>query len=159
MTSPILWFDEKHKQAAAHVVLLTPDGRFILQVRDDIPGIDNPGQITPFGGAAEPGETPIACALRELAEETGIRPEATALRYLDSVTKIDFRGHATACVFYLLSGVDPATLAVTEGQAIVMSADEVGRDPRPTPFTQQLAALIRQTVSVPSGEPEQNSLA
>jgi len=149
--APILWFDEKHKQAAAHVVLRTADGRFILQIRDDIQGIDNPGQITPFGGAAERHETPVQCALRELGEETGLRPEPMTLRYLDAVSKIDFRGKYTACVFYLLTDVDPAALVVTEGQAIVMTSDEVAADPRPTPFTRQLAALVAELISVPFG--------
>jgi 8-oxo-dGTP diphosphatase len=140
--TPTIWFDEAHTHAAAGVVLLASDGRLILQLRDDIPTIDNPGGITPFGGAAEPGETPPQCAVRELEEETGLRVEPGALQYLDEVSKLDFRGNNTACVFYLLCDVDPASLAVTEGTAIVLTPNEVAVDSRATPFCRRLAGLI-----------------
>lgn len=142
---PTLWFDATHAHAAAGVMLLTPDGRLILQLRDDIPTIDNPGGITPFGGAAEPGETPPQCAARELEEETGLRVDPAALQYLAEVSKLDFRGNNTACVFYLLRDVDPASLAVTEGTAIILTPNEVAVDSRTTPFCRRLAALIAGT--------------
>ena len=139
---PTLWFDATHTHAAAGVMMLTRDGRLILQLRDDIPGIDNPGRITPFGGAAEYGETPVECALRELAEETGLSVDPASMRYLAEMSKVDFRGNNTACVFYLLCNVDPASLTVTEGTAIVRSLEEIEADPRATPFCRKLAALI-----------------
>ena len=143
MTASTIWFDAAHTHAAAGVFLLTPDGRIILQLRDDIPGIDNPGKITSFGGAAEPGETPVECALRELSEETGVKVEPDALRYLDAVSKLDFRGNPTACIFFTLAGIEPASLAVTEGAAIVLSPEEVARHPRTTPACKRLVAMIR----------------
>ena len=142
--TPSLWFDARHTHAAAGVVLLTPEGKAILQLRDDIPGIDNPGGITPFGGAAERNETPVQCALREVEEETGLRLDPAALRFLGETSKLDRAGNRTACVFFLLEGVDPATLRVTEGTAIVLSPEEVAADPRPTPFCRQLMARIRR---------------
>lgn len=138
--TPTLWRDAQHEQAAAGVVLLAVDGRAILQLRDDIPTIDNPGRITPFAGLAEPGETPVACALRELEEETGLRVPPEALQLLGELSGRDRRGISTANVFYLLIGVDPATLNVTEGRPIMMALDEVATDPRPTPFCKALAA-------------------
>jgi 8-oxo-dGTP pyrophosphatase MutT (NUDIX family) len=132
------WFDAEHVQAAAGVVMTTPDGRFILQLRDDIPNIDNPGRITPFAGGAEPGETPTDCALRELEEETGVKADAAALRFLAGASKLDFRGRKTAVVMYLLTNIDPALLRVTEGRPIILSPDEVAADPRPTPFCKQV---------------------
>src|ERR1700750_3098800 len=85
--TPTLWFDATHTHAAASVMMLTRDGRLILQLRDDIPNIDNPGMITSFGGSAEIGETPIACALRELAEQTGLGADPTALCLLGAISK------------------------------------------------------------------------
>jgi 8-oxo-dGTP pyrophosphatase MutT (NUDIX family) len=138
----MLWFDAEHSHAAAGVFLLTPDGRVVLQLRDDIPGIDNPGRITTFGGAARPGESPIACARRELAEETGLRPAGEKLLYLDAVSRTDFRGHRIACVFYTLRGVEPATLAVTEGAAIVLTRRQIETDPRLTVTCRAMAARM-----------------
>ena len=45
------------------------DGRWLLQLRDDIEGILYPGQWALFGGHLDPGETPEAALRRELEEE------------------------------------------------------------------------------------------
>ena len=142
MTSDPLWFNSEHAHAAASVVMVTRDGRLILQLRDNIPDIDNPGMITSFGGAAEDGETPIECALRELAEETGLAADPAELHLLSSTSKLDFRGNTIACVFYVLRGVDPASLTITEGTAIVLSLAEIATDPRVTPLCRKMVGLI-----------------
>ena len=142
MSEGDLWFDGYHTHAAAAVFLLTKDRRLILQLRDDKPGIHYPGMITSFGGGAEPGETPTDCALRELAEETGIKARAEDLQRLGAVSKVDFQGHATASVFFLLTGVDPARLVVTEGTMILLSFAEAATDPRLTENCRTMAARI-----------------
>ena len=55
----------------AHAVLIV-DGAYVLQLRDDIPGIPARGMWSLFGGALENGETPEAGLRREIAEELGI---------------------------------------------------------------------------------------
>ena len=49
-------------------------GRFLLQHRDDKPGIANPGMWGSFGGEVEPYETPDDGFLRELREELDWTP-------------------------------------------------------------------------------------
>lgn len=55
----------------AKLVLTCGDQLLVLR-RDDIPTIPWPGCWDLPGGGAEPGETPVECALRELREETGL---------------------------------------------------------------------------------------
>lgn len=50
------------------------DYRFLMQLRDDIPGIVYPGCWGFFGGHLEPGETPEIAIARELAEEIEYSP-------------------------------------------------------------------------------------
>lgn len=57
---------------AVAAILLDARGRYLLQRRDDIPGIWFPGHWGFFGGAIEPGETPLEAVARELVEEIGI---------------------------------------------------------------------------------------
>ncbi|MBU6230492.1 MAG: NUDIX hydrolase [Cyanobacteria bacterium REEB459] len=61
-------------KAEVAVAILYQDDRFLLQLRDDIPGIAYPGQWGFFGGHLEPGETPLLALGRELHEEIGYQP-------------------------------------------------------------------------------------
>jgi 8-oxo-dGTP diphosphatase len=59
-------------------------GRFLLQLRDDKPGIAHPGLWGSFGGRVEPHETdehetPEEGFVREIEEELGWRPDGYAL--------------------------------------------------------------------------------
>lgn len=62
--------------AFAGALILDQAGRYLLQLRDDKPGILHPGAWGMFGGHIEPGETPEAAVLRELEEEIGLVPSA-----------------------------------------------------------------------------------
>lgn len=57
---------------AAVALIVLDDGRYLLQLRDQKPGIFYPGHWGLFGGALDPGEAPEAALLRELAEELGL---------------------------------------------------------------------------------------
>ncbi len=62
------------------VRVIVTDGSHVLMLRDSDPGV--PGLhwwITP-GGGVDPGEQPLQTAVRELAEETGLRARPDALR-------------------------------------------------------------------------------
>lgn len=58
-------------------------GRYLMQLRDDIPRIAYPGHWCLFGGAVEPGEDDLAGMRRELIEELGFDP-------VDLTRAIDF---------------------------------------------------------------------
>ena len=48
-------------------------GRYLLQLRDDKPGISAPGVWALFGGQVEPSETAERAVRREVEEELGLR--------------------------------------------------------------------------------------
>jgi 8-oxo-dGTP pyrophosphatase MutT (NUDIX family) len=54
---------------SAAAILVDADGRYLLQLRDDVPHIWYPGHWGAFGGSVEAGEDALAALRRELAEE------------------------------------------------------------------------------------------
>ena len=60
--------------AGVQVILQVPDGRVLLQLRDDLPHIPFPNTWCIPGGMREPGESAVDCAVRELEEELGLVP-------------------------------------------------------------------------------------
>jgi 8-oxo-dGTP pyrophosphatase MutT (NUDIX family) len=69
-TSPINATANKPPILVAMAILFQ-EGKFLMQLRDDIPGILYPGYWGFFGGHLEPGETPKAGVIREVKEEIG----------------------------------------------------------------------------------------
>lgn len=67
----------RHVYAGAFLVVGTDPPKLVGQLRDDLPSIDNPGRIGPFGGSALASEDPRQAVCRELGEETNLdlRPE------------------------------------------------------------------------------------
>jgi 8-oxo-dGTP pyrophosphatase MutT (NUDIX family) len=56
------------------IAILHQQGRFLLQLRDNIPGIFYPGYWALFGGHIEPEESSDVAIQRELLEEIGYAP-------------------------------------------------------------------------------------
>jgi 8-oxo-dGTP pyrophosphatase MutT (NUDIX family) len=54
---------------AVAAIIVVEDGRYLMQLRDDIPTIFYPGHWGCFGGGVSPGEDPRSALLRELQEE------------------------------------------------------------------------------------------
>lgn len=59
------------KQTEVAIAILYRDGHFLMQLRDNIPGIVYPGCWGFFGGHLESNETPAIAVQRELKEEIG----------------------------------------------------------------------------------------
>lgn len=76
-----------HPRDAVAAILLLPDGRYVLQRRDDKRGIFFPGHWSLFGGALEPGESDEAALRRELVEELAFDARDRPLAYF---TRFDF---------------------------------------------------------------------
>ena len=67
----------KHQPVSVAVAILYQDKKFLMQLRENIPGILYPGYWGFFGGHMEHGETPCATLKRELLEEINYELPAT----------------------------------------------------------------------------------
>ncbi|MFE2283867.1 NUDIX domain-containing protein [Streptomyces sp. NPDC059443] len=100
---------------SAEVIVTTPDGKVLLQLRDDIPGICWPGYWHTLGGAREEGETPYETARRELLEEAGIDVEGLLPLDVVPYEADDTEAHRW---FHAIVDVDPDQLVCGEGQEV-----------------------------------------
>jgi 8-oxo-dGTP pyrophosphatase MutT (NUDIX family) len=69
---------------AVAALIVLDDGRYLMQLRDQKPGIFYPGHWGLFGGALDPGESVEAALTRELEEELGL--EGASGRYVTDLT-------------------------------------------------------------------------
>jgi 8-oxo-dGTP pyrophosphatase MutT (NUDIX family) len=126
---------------AASVVLVNLQGKLIFQKRDNKPGIRNPGMITAWGGACKPRETPLQAAVREMCEETNMRPSETDFELLGTYVR-DYAINRRQVVnhVFLLRGVDEVKLHVYEGQGYVVV------DPTKAPSNPLYSTLTKELI-------------
>lgn len=101
------------------LAMLHRDDRWLMQLRDDIPGIIAPGCWGLFGGHLDSGETPEQALRRELLEEISWQP-ATA-----ELVMVHHLHRRTAHVFRAELAVPLEQLRLREGldMALVGPAD------------------------------------
>ncbi|WP_043676220.1 NUDIX hydrolase [Clavibacter michiganensis] len=100
------------------VVLVDGAGRILLQLRDDIPTIPFPGMWAIPGGMLEPGETPLACIVREVEEELGARIPPAEVAHLLTRT----RSYGIEHTFTARLDVAAEDIRLTEGQRVAWFA-------------------------------------
>jgi len=110
----------------------------------------NRGLWSPPGGKLEPGETPLAGALRELAEETGLSVERAELRAV--VTEWDPARDETWVMFAFLARIAPSAGELVgdgrEGRAEWVPLADVPRLALPPADPQILAAILDPNPSI-----------
>src|SRR5579863_1850226 len=105
----------------ACAVLIDTQGRFLLQQRDDIPGILFPGRVGLFGGHREHGESYLRCIVREVQEELTYYVAPGSFRHLTSYDGIANSDGATARgEIFLAEQVPVDELIVTEGSLLIV---------------------------------------
>ena len=65
----------RFNHAVAALLTVQETGHYLMQLRDDKPGIFYPDHWGCFGGAVEPGEEPLEALLRELDEELALKAD------------------------------------------------------------------------------------
>ena len=122
---------------AAVALITVGAGNYLMQLRDQKPGIFYPGYWGLFGGAVDPGESPDRALRRELEEELGLQVDT--MRYFTEFT-FDFSfsglGHIARKVFEVpLENSVIEQLVLREGAAMqIFAAREILADPRIVPF-------------------------
>jgi 8-oxo-dGTP diphosphatase len=75
---------DKSVQTHFALAVLLVHGRYVMQLRDNKPGIAAPGVWALFGGRVEYGEEPKAALIREVQEELGLNlPDCSFLGSLE----------------------------------------------------------------------------
>ncbi len=75
MNSSFLSTEQMTEQISVAVAIIYQEDKYLMQLRDDIPGIFYPGVWGLFGGHLDPGEEPEVGLKRELVEEISYHPE------------------------------------------------------------------------------------
>jgi 8-oxo-dGTP diphosphatase len=100
------------------LAMLHRDGRWLMQLRDEIPNIVAPGCWGLFGGHLDPGETPEQALRRELLEEISWQPPAVELVMVHHIHR------RTAHVFQAELSVPLEQLQLLEGQDLGLISPE-----------------------------------
>ena len=115
------------RREVAAALIIDTRGRFLLQQRDNIPGIFFPGKIGLFGGHREGDETFLECAVREVHEEISYFVSPERFEHLAS-----FRGPDPDIAdgtlwreLYVIKGVPVEPLRVTEGALFIAEMKDV----------------------------------
>jgi len=124
------------KDAVAALIVLD-DGRYLMQQRDDIPGIFYPGYWGLFGGAIEPGESAVEALAREVHEELAFHVEGQ--RYFTKIVfDFDFAGIGVLDRLFFEVDMPVSALAhleLGEGRAFdTFTPDQILAEPRVVPY-------------------------
>ncbi|WP_405812927.1 MULTISPECIES: NUDIX domain-containing protein [unclassified Streptomyces] len=113
-------------------------GRYLLHLRDDLPGIWEPGAWSLLGGGREPGDTSLEDTVRrELREEAGLEPGVVEPFAVELATGTDGLTVPVQVFTAQWSG-DPARLPLTEGVMLTWFHPNVMERLRLSPSTLDL---------------------
>ena len=98
------------------LVMAQQQGAWLVQLKDDIAGIIDPGCWVPFGGHLDPGETPEQALRRELLEEINWQVGPLRFWFTD-------RNRKRIAHFFLADlDVPLSALELLEGQDLVLAS-------------------------------------
>jgi 8-oxo-dGTP pyrophosphatase MutT (NUDIX family) len=127
----------------AAALLVTPDGRYLMQLRDDKPTILLPGHWALFGGTVDAGETAATAMRRELIEELEFAAaEITA--FSEMTVELPFAPpRFDRMSFFAVPITERAEQAMVQHEGAgrrLFVPEELAREPRVAPW--DLAAVL-----------------
>jgi|SRR5687768_906964 8-oxo-dGTP pyrophosphatase MutT (NUDIX family) len=111
----------------AAALLIDVNGNLLLQRRDNIPDIIQPGKVGLFGGHREGEETFLECVVREIAEEISQHIPAERFQHLFSLDGADPEkpgGHLRG-EFFVAYDIPTDALVITEGKLLIVLPDAI----------------------------------
>jgi 8-oxo-dGTP pyrophosphatase MutT (NUDIX family) len=116
-----------HFREIAAALLIDVNGNLLLQRRDNVPHIVQPGKVGLFGGHREGEETFLECVVREIAEEITQQIPAERFQHLFSLDGADPEipgGHLRG-EFFVAYDVPTDALVITEGKPLIVPPDAI----------------------------------
>jgi 8-oxo-dGTP diphosphatase len=116
----------KLREGAA-AILFDTDGHLLMQLRDNLPHIRDPGKISLFGGRREDNESFLDCIVREIHEEISYYLAPTRFERIGRWDGPDyaFPGNTFRGEIFLARGVPVEHLTITEGRLRVVPVDDI----------------------------------
>lgn len=134
--------DPLRRREFASAIIIDTQGRFLLQQRDDIPGILHPGMISLFGGHREGTETFLQCVVREVHEEISHFVPPERFEHMASYNGVDANGGTVIDELFLTRNVPADAVHVTEGSLFIALREEL------TSLMQQLTPSAQSAVRI-----------
>jgi len=141
------------RREVASAILIDTLGRFLLQQRDDIPGIMHPGTVGLFGGHREGGESYLECVVREVEEEISFGVPAERFKFITNHTEpnADERGRTLYGEFFFATDIPYDRLTITEGALLIVERKDIATlTPRFVPTTRfVMETFLEQQIRKP----------
>jgi 8-oxo-dGTP diphosphatase len=121
--------DGAPKREGTSAILVSTDGHLLLQLRDNLPRISDPGKIGLFGGQREGTETFLECVVREIHEEIGfyIPPERFELIGRYDGPDHFIPGGTLHGEVYVARDIPAHRLTITEGTLLVIALEKLAQ--------------------------------
>jgi 8-oxo-dGTP diphosphatase len=119
--------NNSYTREIAAALLIDVNGNVLLQQRDNIPNIIQPGKVGLFGGHREGEETFLECVVREIAEEISQHIPAERFQHLFTLDGADPEGPGDHLrgEFFVAYDVPTDALVITEGKLLIVLPDAV----------------------------------
>ena len=119
--------DGSKLREGASAILVDTEDRLLLQLRDNVPHIRDPGKLGLFGGGREGNESFLDCIVREVHEEIGYYLPPERFEFLTRWIGPDyaFPDSIFQGELFLARGVPVSMLNITEGTLKIVAPDEL----------------------------------